>query len=443
MSFQRYKKYRDSKVEWLGEVPEYWKIGKFRHFFMESQEKIEDAIIGQMLSVSGYRGIEIKEYDDENHRRLDEDLIGYRIVRVGQLVVNTMWLNYAGLGVSPFEGHVSPAYRSYQIAEGLEKQFLHYLMRCDRYVKGYTKFLTGIRPNSLQMSREDLMEVPILVPPQEEQNLIVTFLDRETTKIGTLIAEKQRLIELLKERRHALISHAVTKGLNPDAPMKDSGVEWLGEVPEDWSMKRLRFISIFNPSKAEINHLDRNTLVTFLPMESIGNDGLLNLDQEKMICEVETGYTFFRDGDVTIAKITPCFENFKGALMQNLLHNIGFGTTELIVARPNSEVMTGQYMHWLFVSSHFRKLGEAHMYGAGGQKRVPDDFVRNFAIGVPPLVEQTVIASYLDHETSKIDLLISEANKAIALLQERRTALISAAVTGKIDVRGTIKQEAS
>src|SRR5690554_7432670 len=115
MSFPTYFQYKNSNVQWLGEVPAHWDINKFRYVFRESNEKIENEVVGEMLSVSGYRGIEIKIYDDDNKRRTEEELQGYRIVRPGQLVVNTMWLNYAGLGVSNYEGHVSPAYRSYWI----------------------------------------------------------------------------------------------------------------------------------------------------------------------------------------------------------------------------------------------------------------------------------------------------------------------------------------
>lgn len=138
MSFPRYPKYKASGVEWLREVPEHWDVPKFRHRFTESPEKIEDTVVGPMLSVSGYRGIEVKEYDDENRRRLDEELVGYRIVRPGQLVVNSMWLNAAGLGVSEFEGHVSPAYRSYWFDRQLDRRFIHHLMRSAAYVQGYT-----------------------------------------------------------------------------------------------------------------------------------------------------------------------------------------------------------------------------------------------------------------------------------------------------------------
>jgi type I restriction enzyme S subunit len=294
MTLPRYAKYKDSGVPWLGEVPEHWDVLKFRHVFTESPEKIENDVVGVMLSVSGYRGIEIKDYGDENRRRSDEDLVGYRVVRPGQLVVNTvlfeqsvdelsevneiielrvgrfplprgkksastdcpnttvntMWLNYAGLGVSDFEGHVSPAYRCYFIDGSFDKRFTHHMMRCGSFVLGYTKFLTGIRPNSLQMSRDDLMAFQLLNPPLAEQSAIASFLDHETGKIDELIAEQERLLALLAEKRQATISHAVTKGLNPDAPMKDSGVEWLGEVPGPWGVVLAKRISsIFVPQR--------------------------------------------------------------------------------------------------------------------------------------------------------------------------------------------------
>lgn len=210
---------------------------------------------------------------------------------------------------------------------------------------------------------------------------------------------------------------------------KDSGVAWLGDAPAHWLVKRIRVVAELNPSKSEISELRRESEVTFLPMEAIGDDGSLNLDRTRPIAEVENGYTYFRDGDVTIAKITPCFENGKGALMKGLCGGIGFGTTELIVARPRSTHVTDEYLNWIFRSPDFRSNGEASMYGAGGQKRVPDDFVRNFALAFPPLDEQTAIATFLDRETAKIDGLIAEQEKLLTLLAEKRQATISHAVT--------------
>ncbi|WP_322065644.1 restriction endonuclease subunit S [Burkholderia ubonensis] len=210
---------------------------------------------------------------------------------------------------------------------------------------------------------------------------------------------------------------------------KDSGVAWLGAVPAHWTIKRLRFAAELNPSKSEIVDLKRETEVSFLPMEAIGDDGSLNLGKTRPIHEVEAGYTYFRDGDVTIAKITPCFENGKGALMRGLLGGIGFGTTELIVARPKPIHMFGEYLNWIFRSPGFRTEGEASMYGAGGQKRVPDDFVRNLRWAFPPLEEQSAISAFLNRETYKIHELIAEQEKLLALLAEKRQATISHAVT--------------
>jgi type I restriction enzyme S subunit len=215
----------------------------------------------------------------------------------------------------------------------------------------------------------------------------------------------------------------------PYPAYKDSGVDWLGEVPEHWEVKRLRFVVELNPSKSEIGDLDRETVVSFLPMEAIGDDGSLKLDREKTIGEVETGYTYFRDGDVTIAKITPCYENGKGALMHGLVNGIGFGTTELIVARPRPEEVVGTYLHYRFISADFRNRGQSYMYGAGGQKRVPDAFVRDFVSAFPPIFEQRLVTSFLDRETAKIDALMAEQQRLIQLLKEKRQAVISHAVT--------------
>jgi len=213
------------------------------------------------------------------------------------------------------------------------------------------------------------------------------------------------------------------------AEYKDSGVASLGLVPSHWRVKRLRFVALLNPSKGEVASLDRQTEVSFLPMDAIGDDGTVRLDETRTLAQVESGYTYFRDGDVVIAKITPCFENGKGAVVSGLLDGVGFGTTELIVVRPKPQVARSDYLGWLFTSPTFRKDAEGAMYGAGGQKRVPDSFVRDYLDAVPPLEEQSAIAAFLGRETGKIDALIAEQEKLLTLLAEKRQATISHAVT--------------
>ncbi len=210
---------------------------------------------------------------------------------------------------------------------------------------------------------------------------------------------------------------------------KDSGVEWLGAVPKQWQVKRIRHVAQLNPSKTEIKQLDPEMLVSFLPMEAVGDAGSLNLERETTIAEVQSGYTYFREGDVTYAKITPCFENGKGAHMRGLLNGIGFGSTELVAVRPDYSQTTSDYLNWIFCSPVFRRLAEASMYGAGGQKRVPDDFTRDFALGFPHIEEQVLISRFLFIETAKLDNLMAEQEKLIALLKEKRQAVIAHAVT--------------
>lgn len=217
--------------------------------------------------------------------------------------------------------------------------------------------------------------------------------------------------------------------MRPYPAYKDSGVEWMGEVPEGWEVKRLRRVVALNPSKAESNWLDAEAEVSFIPMEAVGENGEIDLSRTRPVGEVENGYTYFRNGDMTFAKITPCFENGKRALMRDLKGGIGFGTTELTVLRAEPSQTTPEFLFWLLSTPEFRKTGEAHMYGAGGQKRVPDDFVREFAAPLPPLPEQQAIARFLDKEVAKIDALVAEQRRLIALLAEKRQVVISHAVT--------------
>jgi type I restriction enzyme S subunit len=423
MSFPRYPKYKASGVEWLGDVPEHWVV-------CAPKRRIKSSAGGTLIkgtcadepsdglfpgfSASG-QNIWLEEYAYDCPA-IVLSAVGARCGKAFK--ADGQW------------GVVANTHCLFPRPDS-DRDYLWYLTNQeDWWEKG------GSAQPFVKVS--ETLARPWVFPPLPEQTAIAEFLDRETGNIDELVAEQRRLIELLKEKRQAVISHAVTKGLNPHALMKPSGIEWLGEVPEHWEVKRLRFVANLNPSKSEISDLEKDTVVSFLPMEAVGDDGTLTLDKEKTIAELETGYTYFRDGDVTIAKITPCYENGKGALMGGLTNGIGFGTTELIVARPMPSQTTGNYLHYLFISQEFRDLGESHMYGAGGQKRVPDDFVRNFATSIPPLPEQIAIVDFLETELAKFDTLTAEAQRAIDLLQERRTALISAAVTGQIDVRETV-----
>ena len=208
---------------------------------------------------------------------------------------------------------------------------------------------------------------------------------------------------------------------------KESGVQWLGNVPEHWDVKRGRFVTRVNPPSPVLRSLNDDCEISFVPMDAVHEYGGLRLDQIKIKAEVGGGYTEFQSGDVVIAKITPCFENGKGSLVTALVNGAALGTTELHVLR--SEKLDNRYLFFLTITDGYRKLGESEMYGAGGQKRVPPEFCKDFQTPIPPLPEQTSIADFLDRETGRIDGLVARKRRLIELLREKRTALISRTVT--------------
>lgn len=224
----------------------------------------------------------------------------------------------------------------------------------------------------------------------------------------------------------------ISPRFRPYREYKEFGTRWPREMPAHWEKKRLRYACRINPGRSGLTGLSGSLEVSFLPMESIGENGQIELNQIRTLDQVWQGYTYFEDGDVIIAKITPCFENGKGALCQNLISGIGFGTTELHVLRP----VRGIYPRFLFylTKSHaFRTFGATSMRGAAGQQRVTDEFVKDFVAGFPPLTEQRAIARFLDRETAKIDTLIEKKQRLLELLKEKRSALISQAVTNGLD----------
>lgn len=216
--------------------------------------------------------------------------------------------------------------------------------------------------------------------------------------------------------------------MKPYPKYKDSGVEWLGQVPEGWGVKRIKYTSSLNPTKDNFIDKESVELVTFLPMENVSEAGQIYCETKRTISSLWTGFTYFRKNDIIIAKITPCFENGKGALLNELDMEFGFGSTEFHVLRALNNVLPS-FLFYITRSYQFRVLGEAFMTGAAGQKRVSTDFIENFIVGLPPIQEQTAIANYLDRKTAEIDCLITNKERLIELYEEEKTAVINQAVT--------------
>ena len=241
IKFERYPDYKDSGVEWLDKVPEHWEVASLGSLMELKSNKNKPDL--QVLSVYREYGVILKDSRDDNHNATSLDTSNYKAVEPGDLVVNKMKAWQGSMGISPYRGIVSPAYITCKItSEKTTPSFLHQLLRCHSYIGEYNRISYGIRVGQWDMHYEDFKQVPVLIPPIEEQTRIATFLDHKTALIDKAIAQKERLIGLLQERRQVLIHRAVTRGLNPDVPMKDSGVEWIGEVPGHWGVRPLRYL---------------------------------------------------------------------------------------------------------------------------------------------------------------------------------------------------------
>ncbi|MDO0742398.1 restriction endonuclease subunit S, partial [Klebsiella quasipneumoniae] len=355
----------------------------------------------------------------------------YQSVQAGDLIFCLFDIDETPrtIGLAEQDGMITGAYNVYSCMDKcLPSYAYYYFLHIDSF-KGLKPFYTGLR-KVVRAETFGCIEMPN--PSLSEQEKICLFLDHETAEIDKLIEKQQQLIELLKEKRQAVISHAVTKGLNPDVPMKDSGVEWLGSIPKHWLCTKIKYIAILTPKKSSVNFKINNEC-TFIPMEKLKRNYLVT-DESKLIRDVISGYTYFEDDDLLLAKVTPCFENKNIAVARGLVNSIGFGSTEIYVLRPTEKIRVN-YLLYRLQEDNFIRAATGAMTGAGGLKRVPSDFLLNYPIAIPPKSEMDAIVAYLNAQEVHYDLMERNATQAVQLLQERRTALISAAVTGKIDVR--------
>ncbi len=437
MSFPCYPKYKDSGVAWLGKVPEHWSVKPLKAIATHNDDALDentppdtDIKYVDISSVDGAIGITSKEsmaFSAAPSR-------ARRRVRHGDVIVSTVrtYLRAIARIREPEENLiVSTGFAVIRPRNILSPDFLGNFLSASYFVEQVIARSTGVSYPAINAS--DLVAIPVAVPPHAEQLSIASFLDRETAKIDGLVAEQRRLIELLKEKRQAVISHAVTKGLNPNAPLKPSGIDWLGEVPEHWEVVRLKHI-VEAPLKygaIESAEHDDRTLPRFIRITDINENGDLRDDTFCSLPQEIAEPYLLNEGDILLAR--------SGATVgKSFIFSKKWGTAcfagYLIRARLNPNICLPQ---WL---SNYCQTKSYWGYIIGSQiqatiQNVSAEKYANLYVPLPPRNEQVSIIDTLEKELDKFKTLMNEAQHAIDLLQERRTALISAAVTGQIDVR--------
>src|SRR5690625_297073 len=414
--FKLYPEYKDSGIDWLGKVPEHWKIGRLKH----------------LATIRNGR----------DHALVEAECGPYPVIGSGGQFSRATSYLYDGVSVLfGRKGTVDkPLYvkgRFWTVDTMFYSEINHsiaddkYLFYCALTIP-FDYYATNTALPS--MTQRELSNHAMNIPPKKEQAQIALFLDHETARMDELIAEQKRLIELLKEKRQAVISHAVTKGLEPDAPMKDSGIEWLGEVPEHWQIRKLSHLtSKIGSGKTPRGGSEtyQKNGVIFLRSQNIFDEGL-KVDDAVFIDQVT-----HREMSNSTVKPLDVLLNITGA---------SIGRTALVpegfpIANVNQHVCIIRPMkifpHWLaqFIKSKFFKHQIQQAQTGAAREGLNFEELSKFIVLLPSEEEQDEIANYICGETKKIDALIQEAEKAIELMKERRSALISAAVTGKIDVR--------
>jgi type I restriction enzyme, S subunit len=442
VSFPVYAAYQDSGVDWLGEVPEHWTSRRLGFYFRERREKVSDEDF-EPLSVT-MRGIVPRietaaKSDDRDNRKK---------VSVGDFVINSRSDRKGSAGISPLSGSVSLISTVLEPQEAVVGAFVHHLLRSVDFQEEYYRFGKGIVADLWSTNYSDMRDIRLAMPPVPEQIAIAAFLDRETAKIDALVAEQRRLIDLLKEKRQALISHAVTKGLNPHARMKSSGIEWLGDVPEHWSVMRLKYLkrSIeqgWSP-QCEGCPAERENEWGVLKVGCV-NGGAFNPTENKLLpADLEPIPALaILSGDLLISRANTrelvgsaavALKDYPKLLLCDKLYRL----------RLQTDFCSPVFLSFYLGSKSAREPIELGATGASASMvNIGHSEILELEVAVPPIEEQHEIAIAISEDIDKSNTLIVEASRAIDLLQERRTALISAAVTGQIDVRGLLEPEAA
>ncbi|MBU1191864.1 MAG: restriction endonuclease subunit S [Gammaproteobacteria bacterium] len=440
--FRAYPEYKESGVAWIGLIPAHWSVKRAKYLFSLAKRPVsdDDGIVtafrdGQVTLRSNRRA-------DGFTNALKE--IGYQGVRKGDLVIHAMDAFAGAVGVSESDGKCSPVYSCCIPAQKSDSEFYARLVRTMSTTGFIESLAKGIRERSTDFRWGDFYVQYLPHPPLSEQVTIREYLKRETARIDNLISEKQNFINLLKEKRQALISHVVTKGLDPKAKMKDSGIEWIGEVPEHWEVISVRHLIMGR--KIELQDGNHGELhptadeyvddgIPFLMANNVRN-GWVDIDGSKKISKERADKLrigFARAGDVLLTHKGTVGE--VGIVPDKIEQPYWMLTPQVTYYRCLTDELLSEFLMYSFMSKGF--LTQLELIGGKQSTRSYVGILaqRSLMAAVPPRHEQEKICDYLEEQIGKLDELISEVNRSVEFLKEHRTTLISAAVTGKIDVR--------
>jgi len=417
--YKTYPSYRNSGDRWLGTIPRHWTFQSLKSILQERKETNKPIKTKDILSLCMYRGVIPYSEKGKSGNKAKDDLTAYKLAYPDDIVLNSMNVVAGSVGLSKYFGAVSPVYYMLRPRKEEDKvKYFNSIFQSGTFQKSLFGLGNGIlvkeskstgKLNTIRMRipMDKLNTVLLPYPPPEEQQTIVNYLDKATAKMGTLIEKQTRLIELLKEKRQAVISTAVTCGLDSAVTMKDGGVEWLGGIPEHWEVKKFKYSARIQGGKDQKAVLDDNG-----EYPVYGSGGIFGYANQ-----------YLYDGESVLL-------GRKGTVDKPLYVHGKFWTVDTMYYTILERITVAKWFYYITTTIHF----DYYQYGSAVPSMTQED-LHNIYFSTPSKVEQQEIVNYLDNKTTKIDNLIAKSTKAIELLKEKRTALISAAVTGKIDVR--------
>lgn len=435
MFHKEYPNQINSKIKWIGNVPSHWEKSKFKHEFTFSKS-INTSKNPTILSLT-LQGIKIRDIST-NEGQIASSYDNYTKVYKGDIVLNPMDLISGFVDCSPVEGVISPAYYTLKPNWDIDPEYYKYYLQKHYYEKIFFPFAEGVSvDHRWTLKKEDFLNFSLIKPPIEEQQQIANYLNKKTAKIDTTIAKNKQLIDLLEEKRVALINQVVTKGLNPDVPMKDSGVEWIGDIPEHWKIRKFgHLINLITkgatPTSYGFDFQDDG--INFIKVESIAKNGEFIPSKFNYISEDCNNFlsrSKMKKGDLLFS--------IAGALGRVAIVNseiLPANTNQAlsIIRINNDELLTKYVFYALKADYSVHQIDDSTVQSA--QANLSMESIKEFKILIPPIKEQYNLIEFLNQETSKIDKTISKINENINLLEEYKTSLIHHVVTGKIDVRG-------
>lgn len=426
---KKYESYKDSGVGWIGEIPSHWSCVKVKHLLRERVDKSEDGI-GEPLSMSQKYGL-IPTSQMDVVPNLATSYVGAKRTKIGDMVLNKMKAHLGVFALSAYDGLVSPDYAVYYGTGRADLEYLEYLFKTPIYVSEFIKKTTGVAIGFNRLYTDDLFSIPTHYPPMQEQKRIVDYLKVKTSKIEQYVSARERERELLDSLKQSEIANVVTKGLNPNVRMKDSGIPWIGMIPEHW----------------ETRTLSQMARVHFISNKNVHHQNLLSLSYGKIVCkDINTtegllpasfdNYQIVEDGNIVL-RLTDLQNDHKSL-------RVGLSTQEGIItsAYLAIEAFTGilpKYLYFLLHSIDVKKV--FYSMGNGLRQSLNWTELRKLKCIVPPILEQQAIVDYIEAKLSKIDSCMADLQTEIDYLKEFKQRLISDVVTGQICVAEPQKGE--